>query len=1281
MKKRLTLLATAMMLFGLQTVNAAVKLTALSGSGFGGNEGPAKLLDEQNESKWGTWDGYSSNPVYVVMKASASIAPKSYELVSANDTYSSPGRSWNAWKIYGANFASDAEATLDAEGWVLIDSKENQSLDKGDAADPYKVNKLNLSETIPANTYYTYFKLVVEGLEGGWGNYCQMDGFRFTNVKFAPQDVTFTCTAGKNYGQGEGIQKMFDNDCNTKYCNNAGSDCYALVTASEPVFVWGYDITTANDNNGGRKVSKWSLYGTNDETVAANPNAEGWITLSNMGNNSYIEGKNWYTQRFFCDKGTAGVAYKYFKVVLDDGGFVQLSEFRLCYDTHRVVTYNWSSGSDNSKKAFDGMPNPKWEGGNGDFVDKSFTIETADGEPYAVKKYHFTTNDDGSWKNRAPKHWTIEGSNDNSNWTKIAEVDAADAIHNTNFTTYEFTPDNTTDAFRYIKLTLKAMKSNGWSQIGDFQVLATSDVSDKDYYTTMVNNTKASKYESGILGDTDPWFTEYITLYNSLDAVLAEGILTGNYKQIPVVIAEMNKLVDLMDKLKAKDNDYLAFDGTTSWGDGHWTSLVDGKDGVDGRGSTKWGGNFNGNVGDAGHVQYVIFRTKQAIQPYFYRLVTGGDTKTQQTRNWKTWKVYGANFSSLSDATYANVANWTVLDERSNISAEYLPMENCYPAAFDFNKGVNESYLYYMVAVTESNGSQQQMNEMYLCLQAEFEDMRAPLVAYFDDFDTTRPVEPEYEDELATFLEKFEELKTTADAVKLTLLYNECVALSLILKGSMYFVELNEATPVVDGVYQLSTASQLVLFSNCVNGGKGALDAVLTADIELTEAEMPAPIGTEDYPFKGSFDGQGFAVSGFVFEDENANNVGFFGYTSGATIQNVMLKGAKVVGHNNAGGLIGNAQSTTIEMCAVVDSYVEGWDHVAAIAANAAGGTIISNNFSDADIVSRQYQAGGLVGTVLSVTVENNLFAGTVTNAEGDASGLVSRIDGDADPLPVFSNNMVAAPSVSGGNTYAIINTCGRQGIYSNNYTLESTVYSTGEKFLNQKDDENGMQVSDEQATCKSFYAETLGWDMDRIWSFVKVGQYPLLVYMVHGFPAQEVSVSETGYATFVAEAELEIPEGVEVFAVQLNSEKAHLEPIENAIPAGEAVVVKAAANTYQFAYAVEYAEKVSGNELKAAVADVVADGTQYVLADGAEGIGFYQVKAGSTIAAGKGYLEISAANGVKSFYGFESGDATGISDIDANVDANAVIYNLSGQRIQKAQKGINIVNGKKLLK
>ena len=77
--------------------------------------------------------------------------------------------------------------------------------------------------------------------------------------------VTFTCTAGKNFGQGEGIDKLFDGNTGTKYCNNAGDGCYALVTASEPVYVWGYDMTTANDNlsnqgQGYRLVKKWTLY-------------------------------------------------------------------------------------------------------------------------------------------------------------------------------------------------------------------------------------------------------------------------------------------------------------------------------------------------------------------------------------------------------------------------------------------------------------------------------------------------------------------------------------------------------------------------------------------------------------------------------------------------------------------------------------------------------------------------------------------------------------------------------------------------------------------------------------------------------------------------------------------------------------------------------------------------------------------------------------------------------------------------------------------------------------
>ena len=47
--------------------------------------------------------------------------------------------------------------------------------------------------------------------------------------------------------------------------------------------------------------------------------------------------------------------------------------------------------------------------------------------------------------------------------------------------------------------------------------------------------------------------------------------------------------------------------------------------------------------------------------------------------------------------------------------------------------------------------------------------------------------------------------------------------------------------------------------------------------------------------------------------------------------------------------------------------------------------------------------------------------------------------------------------------------------------------------------------------------------------------------------------------------------------------------------------------------------------------------------------------------------------------------DATGIDDISdynnaKNLNESKAIYNLAGQRLNKMQKGINIVNGKKIM-
>ena len=797
-----------------------------------------------------------------------------------------------------------------------------------------------------------------------------------------------------------------------------------------------------------------------------------------------------------------------------------------------------------------------------------------------------------------------------------------------------------------------------------------------DYYTDLVNQALSNLFDPGTMSPTDIWWVEYNNITTNLNTTLEDAISSGNYSTLQSNLDKMEVLVPLMTQIK-NGADVALIDGTLCWGDGHYSQLLDRNE------NTKWGGNYSGNVGSPEHVQYVIFRLKESLKPYFYKLITGNDTKTNQGRNWKTWTVYGANFTSAIDAT-PNNAGWVELDKRVDISEQYLPMENFYPAMFDFNQGVAEPYYYFMVKVFEAHsGTQIQMSEMYLCTEEEFEAMRKPLVDYFDDFDTTRAIEADMADELESFQAKFAALKTTSDAVQLTLLYNECVALRTALEASMNYIELIAQANVVDGYVQIDSASDLVLFAKCVNGGKNYLKAALVSDIQLTATEMPAPIGNLSNPFKGVFKGQGHAIKGFTFSNTEENNVGLFGMTNAATIQDVMLKGANVNGNANAGGLVGNAQNySLIQNCAVIDSYVEGRDHVATIVAHAQDSTVIKNNFSNSEVVSRQYQAGGMVGTIFLAVVEKNLFTGKVTcNNSGMASGLVSRIDAVVTPAPIVRNNMVAATEVNGGETYTLIKAdwTDRPVTFADNYIWDGTSYSTGDKMVNNKDDRNGMQISLSEATSPDFYYE-LGWDMTNDWKYVARLVFPVLAYMDAVVPTEAITVTDAGYATYFTGAELDfgVVDGVEAFVPQVvGNNWVHLEPITY-VPANIGIVVKAAAGTYNIPYSRIIAKDVP-SDLKAAPAGFTANGNQYILAKDNGVVAFY--KAEGAITEGKGYVEITDGSGVKALF-FEDDDATAIQTIDnGQLTTVGAIYNVAGQRLQKMQKGINIVNGKKVLK
>ncbi|ENY92251.1 hypothetical protein HMPREF1093_03978 [Hungatella hathewayi 12489931] len=61
------------------------------------------------------------------------------------------------------------------------------------------------------------------------------------------------------------------------------------------------------------------------------------------------------------------------------------------------------------------------------------------------------------------------------------------------------------------------------------------------------------------------------------------------------------------------------------------------------------------------------------------------------------------------------------------------------------------------------------------------------------------------------------------------------------------------------------------------------------ADIELSSDEW-VPIGTEDEPFKGSYNGNGFEIKGLTMADPKAEIIGLFGYAEDAHLYNITLR-------------------------------------------------------------------------------------------------------------------------------------------------------------------------------------------------------------------------------------------------------------------------------------------------------------------------------------------------------------------------------------------------------
>ncbi len=144
-------------------------------------------------------------------------------------------------------------------------------------------------------------------------------------------------------------------------------------------------------------------------------------------------------------------------------------------------------------------------------------------------------------------------------------------------------------------------------------------------------------------------------------------------------------------------------------------------------------------------------------------------------------------------------------------------------------------------------------------------------------------------------------------------------------------------------------------------------------------------------------------------------------------------------------------------------------------------------------------------------------------------------------------------------------------------------------------------------------------------------------------------------------------------------------------VPAGTGFLVKGTEGTYDITAAstmYTYANLLVGVTEETSLPATDGSYSNYVLANGDNGVGFYAPADNYTLAANKAYLHVlTSVSGAKSVIGLtfdDEGDTTGFIPVQdltkhTSTDSSSAVYNLQGQRLRGFAKGLNIVRGRKI--
>ena len=195
--------------------------------------------------------------------------------------------------------------------------------------------------------------------------------------------------------------------------------------------------------------------------------------------------------------------------------------------------------------------------------------------------------------------------------------------------------------------------------------------------------------------------------------------------------------------------------------------------------------------------------------------------------------------------------------------------------------------------------------------------------------------------------------------------------------------------------FAISDVDEMLLFMT--HSELWSEDCVIDADIDLTGVSTQQPIGNNTTPYTGTFNGQGFTVTGLNIVQTSESGAGLFGVVSGATVKNVVLKDAYVSGKDASAGIVGIAYAPVTVSGCTADVTVE------CTGSRAAGivGDIVFSKKGTASItdctasgsVSGIGHLGGIVGRIRTTSSRYGGVETAVNGVTVKISGCTSSVD------------------------------------------------------------------------------------------------------------------------------------------------------------------------------------------------------------------------------------------------------------------------------------------------